>query len=523
MTGEGGHNRNWACGCKPGVLGPPVSPIPPMLRSTIEQLGYGPPLSWKLEQDSLLTKLALKWTMNTGQPSNTLAMFPPPLMTAIASLQSSPASWSLEQVNNHLLCCLTWTFTPPSPPSTATASTLNDSGYLSSPESPASPTRTNTPDLSPLRLDFPSPTVDSLKPSTNLNKQTQDASTATTAEMTATTSSQTSPPTAMEASAQTSTNPNKQTQDASTDPIAVTLDTSSASCQTSTPATLGIGVQTSTFTPNTYQDAATLTTGPVVVTSSSQTLQPVSKDSTTQTLTADPAPTTNSTSTQASYTFIPAYEPPATNNSTTTARKKKKKGKPAPVSSTDVATEYDPPTTQYRHCRLCHNPNFDDTRAIAHLLTCDDLPRHLLHYRTTFFQQQSQITGIPIESLQTQTALFLTTHRIDNPDPDDTHSTKDYLIGQLFLSALPEFQQVEHYHATLCKFTHHLVSATLKHVHLDPTADHQQLFYLHGVDPLHDDDEPDHPHHPFDLLDLYPDDESHYDDDDECYGYDDEF
>jgi hypothetical protein len=67
MTGEGGHNRNWACGCKPRVLGPPVSPIPPMLRSTIEQVGYGPPLSWKLEQDSLQTKLALKWTTNTRQ------------------------------------------------------------------------------------------------------------------------------------------------------------------------------------------------------------------------------------------------------------------------------------------------------------------------------------------------------------------------------------------------------------------------------------------------------------------------
>ena len=84
MTGEGGHNRNWACGCKPGVLGPPVSPIPPMLRSTIEQLGYGPPLLWKLEQDFLQTKLALKWTTNTRQPSNKILMFPPPLMTAIA-------------------------------------------------------------------------------------------------------------------------------------------------------------------------------------------------------------------------------------------------------------------------------------------------------------------------------------------------------------------------------------------------------------------------------------------------------
>jgi hypothetical protein len=284
-----------------------------------------------------------------------------------------------------------------------------------------------------------------------------------------------------------------------------------------------LGVQTSTLLSNSCQDAATSTTGPVVAAASSQTLQPPTKVSTTQTPVQDPTPATSTTSTQASFTFIPTPEPPAANIPTTTSKKKKKKGKPTPAPSTDVATEYDPPTTQYHHCRLCHNPNFDDTKAISHLLTCDDLPRHLLHYRTAFFKQQSLATGIPIESLQTQTALFLTTHEIEETDPDAPNSTKDYLIGQLFLSAIPEFEQVEHYHAALCKFSHNLVSATLKHVKLDPASDHQQLFYLQGVDHLlHDDDNLETIHHPFDLLDQYPDDESLLDDDDD-HGYDDEY
>ena len=259
------------------------------------------------------------------------------------------------------------------------------------------------------------------------------------------TSTQTSPTAAMDASAQTSTNPNQQTQDASTDPITATLVISTTTSQTSTPDTVGIGVQTSTFLPNLYQDAATSTTGPVVVvTSSSQTLPSLTKASTTQTPIEDPTPATSTTSTQASFTFIPTSEPPAASTSTTTSKKKKKKGKPVPVSSTDAATEYDPPTTQYHQCRLCHNPNFYDTNAISHLLTCDDLPRHLLHYRNAFFKQQSLVTGIPIESLQTQTALFLTTHKIEETNPDAPNSTKDYLIGQLFPSAIPEFEQVEH-------------------------------------------------------------------------------
>ena len=118
MTGEGGHNRNWVCGCKPGILGPPVSPLPPLLLATIEQLGHGPPLSWKLSQNTLQTNLALKWTMNTEQSPNRTTLMPPSLMTAVAMLHSSPESWSLEQENNLLLCNVTWNTASTSPPST---------------------------------------------------------------------------------------------------------------------------------------------------------------------------------------------------------------------------------------------------------------------------------------------------------------------------------------------------------------------------------------------------------------------
>ena len=154
MTGKGGHARNWACACKPGILGPPVSPLPAMLLTTIEQLGCGPPSSWKLSQESTGTNLELKWTMNNGQSLNKFAMFPPPLLTAIASLQSPPSFWSLEQVNTLLCCCLTWTTTSvPAPDSPAPlSSTLNDSGYSSPPASPTSPS--TTPVSSPIPFDL---------------------------------------------------------------------------------------------------------------------------------------------------------------------------------------------------------------------------------------------------------------------------------------------------------------------------------------------------------------------------------
>ena len=102
MTGE--SSRNWVCGCKPGILGPPVSPIPALLRSTIEQLAHGPPLSWKLSFDNNLTKLAMKWTMNIEQPTNRTMLIPAAVLTALSSLNSAPASWSLEQ-DDHLLQC----------------------------------------------------------------------------------------------------------------------------------------------------------------------------------------------------------------------------------------------------------------------------------------------------------------------------------------------------------------------------------------------------------------------------------
>ena len=91
--------------------------------------------------------LELKWTTNTRHPSNKFTMFPPPLMTAVASLQSSPSSWSLEQVDHLLCCCLSWSTTtvPPAPVSL----TPVDSGYSSSPASPFVFTTSSVPfDLS---------------------------------------------------------------------------------------------------------------------------------------------------------------------------------------------------------------------------------------------------------------------------------------------------------------------------------------------------------------------------------------
>ncbi len=455
MTGEGGHNRNWVCGCKPGILGPPVSPLPPLLLATIEQLGHGPPLSWKLSQNTLQTNLALKWTMNTGQSPNRTTLMPPSLMTAVAMLHSSPESWSLEQENNLLLCNVTWNTASTSPPSTPGVPNLNDSGYSSPPQSPAaSPTSPRSPNLSPIQLDL----------STAIQTTRQ--------------------------------------------PSAEKPSTTTIASQTPTATTTGTGVQTSAVTSKLYQDAATTTSGSFTTSTTSQT---TSSTSDTSTQATPPQTLICSTGTQATLTSTP----PAPHKS----KKKKNRGKlsTTPPLYKDAETSHDPPTASYRHCRLCHDPNFDETTAASHLLVCQELPSHLLQHRNAFLQQQSSLTGIPIESLQTQTALFLTTHAVDDPDPRCLHSNKDYLIGQLFLSAIDELEQVERYHSDLSKFLRNLDTATLKHLRLDLTADLQHhLFYLPGIDhlPEHDEDDLNLIHHDFDLLDLSHDDESFHADDD---------
>jgi hypothetical protein len=69
----------------------------------------------------------------------------------------------------------------------------------------------------------------------------------------------------------------------------------------------------------------------------------------------------------------------------------------------------------------------------------------------------------------------------------------------------------------LSKLLRQLSPATFKHLQLDPTADLiQNLFYIQGINHLPDDDEDlNDIHHPFDLLDKFPDDKSFYDYEDE--------
>ena len=152
-----------------------------------------------------------------------------------------------------------------------------------------------------------------------------------------------------------------------------------------------------------------------------------------------------------------------------------------------------------------------------------NLPKHAANLRTTFFQQHAKKTGIPAEALQNQAALFLTTHPIDDPEPTNTDSTKDYLIGQLFVSAMDEFEKVDHYHAALSLLLRNLSSATLKHLKFNPSSTIDNLYYHPGIDPPPPDDEdPTDIHHPFDLLDLYPEDTESIDDNLSNYD-DDEF
>ena len=149
-TGESGRNQNWSCKCQPGILGPPVSPLPVLLQVTLEQLCNSSPTSWKLSSDNLLMKLDLTWTMNTEQPLPPQPIIPPALLAAIASFCSDPPSWALWQDRDLLSCSLTWpTSSPPAPALPPSPTSLNDSGY-SSPTSPYSHhSAPLPPDLSP--------------------------------------------------------------------------------------------------------------------------------------------------------------------------------------------------------------------------------------------------------------------------------------------------------------------------------------------------------------------------------------
>lgn len=150
----------------------------------------------------------------------------------------------------------------------------------------------------------------------------------------------------------------------------------------------------------------------------------------------------------------------------------------------------------------------------SHILTCYELPPHAETLRTTFFNKQAKLNGIPPEALINQTALFLTTHPIDDPEPTYTDSTKDYLIGQLFTSAMDEFINVEKYHAALSMLLRNLSSTILRHLQFDPKSDLDHLYYRPGIDPILDDEvPPDQIHHPFDLLDEFPYNEESIDDD----------
>ena len=148
----------------------------------------------------------------------------------------------------------------------------------------------------------------------------------------------------------------------------------------------------------------------------------------------------------------------------------------------DATTSYNPPPFPKCNCRLCHESDHDDTTTISHLLSCQELPPHLMKLRSTSCHQQAKNIGIPPEALQTQSALFLTSHPIDNPDPGHNGSTITYLIGQLLLSTLDDYKKTERYHADLSTLTHNLSSATLKYFKFQPKDDLNHLVYRPGID-----------------------------------------
>ena len=372
------------CGCKPGLLGPPIAPLPVLLLSTLEHLAPGPPRSWKISQDSSKTTLDLTWTTNPGQSSNPPFILPPLLLAAVAAIPSPP-TWSLEQANSVLSCCLTWS-TAPSVPATPD---LNDSGY-SSPSSslPSSPRCCSSPP-SPIPFDVPSST---------------------------------------EASSQTSSTTN---QDSSR-----THQDSSSQVMTSTTS---VGVQHSTNLQTRTENAATTTDQVHTVATCSQT--PVRTSEATSIETETTSCTTTSIGTQATFNFVPAC--PSNSVNIINKNKKKKNKQISQAKHADATTSYDPPPATPCHCCLCYEIIDATSPAESHLLTCYELPKHAANLRTTFFQQHAKKTGIPAEALQNQSALFLTTHPIDDPEPTNTDSTKDYLIGQLFVSAMDEFEKVD--------------------------------------------------------------------------------
>lgn len=394
-TNEGSQIRNWTCGCKPGILGPPLSPIPAMLRSTVERIASGQPVSWKLSQQQNLTTLQMKWTTITGLPSNRDDPFPPALLTAVSSLNSVPDSWSLEQDGLTLSCSLTWSTFADQPasctPQPRPHTNLNDSGYSS-----------------PMNL-APSPSFSCATPSlSSLSRKLFPQAISSPSLPFATAKLKTSKPTLTS--------------------VADNNRISLASQASQTPIKI-------------FTDAETSPDATAVCNSSSQTPHLPPQNASTQ------VPSTPSSTCEATSQTFPSTMPavladakshlkPGKNN-----KKDRNHKIPNPPASpevlplkptmTDASTMYNPRDLPYKTCRLCQTIVMNQTDPLAHLYECSSLPPRLRDLRSKLMKDLTNLTQLPPEIIHALVQVYLAF------DPDLTSDESTHYRPSLKKSFLP--------------------------------------------------------------------------------------